>query len=348
MQALAQAILDRVAGPMHYGGMVLNCTVSIGSSSFPADDGSGTELLKNADMALYAAKAAGRNRYAAYHAALRVAVERRVTVLRSARSALERDAIVPFYQPKVSLFTNATVGFEALLRWRDAAGLQGPAAIQEAFTDPELAIQIGERMLAKVIADIRAWRMAGLPFGSVALNVSGAEFANIDVAERALTALREAGLPTDVLEIEVVESVLFDDRSDRSLDMLRRLEREGVALALDDFGTGFASLTHLQKFPVKWLKIDRSFMHDLPDGGASAAIVRSVVGLAHDLGMQVVAEGVETRLQQRALSRMNCDVVQGYLVAKPMAAPRVAHFLATWTGFSATCEPPAARVAVAG
>ena len=339
--AIADSVIGILARPVRYGSHDLNCTVSVGGALLKHGGDAASGLLKQADMALYAAKAAGRNRYALFHPDMRTTMERRVSVLRAARVALLGDAIVPFYQPKISLGTGQVMGFEALLRWRDRDVMRSPAALQDAFDDPELADQIGQRMLDKVVADMLRWRRDGLPFGSVALNVSAVEFARIDVAHRVLDALDAVDLPAHCIEIEVTESVFLGQRSERVLSMLDAFLKRGVAISLDDFGTGFASLTHLQTMPVKWLKIDRSFIDQIQHRQATAAIVRSVIALAHDLDMAVVAEGVETQFQMDFLQRQGCDVVQGYLIAKPFDRDAVPAFLARWNGLASRVHAPA-------
>nr|WP_245496556.1 EAL domain-containing protein [Lichenibacterium ramalinae] len=257
-------------------------------------------------------------------------LRRRVDVLRSAKEALNRDAVLPFYQPKVSLQTGKVVGFEALLRWRDASGLRSPSDLQEAFADPDLACRLGSRMLSRVVADMRVWTERGVPFGHVALNAGAPELHRADFADGILQALAHAGLRTDQLEIEVTEGVLLDDATVAVTRALKVLSGAGVAISLDDFGTGYASLTHLKRFPVSWLKIDRSFVSNMEADKDAQVIVRAVIGLAHNLGLKTVAEGVETRSQLDFLADVGCKLAQGYLFAKPMAAAEVPTFLAGW------------------
>ena len=302
----------------------------MGWSAYPSHDEDPASLLKNADIALYAAKKAGRGRSAAFVSTMRDAMHRHVAVLRLARDALVRDAVMPFYQPKVCLLTGDVVGFEALLRWTDENGVQPPAAIQAAFDDPDLSVQLGSRMLDRVTVDMRTWSAASVRFGRVALNVAAPEFHGTRYAEHILGSLAAAKLRPDQFEVEVTEGVLLDDGTATIATALRALHDVGVAIALDDFGTGYASLTHLKAFPVSWLKIDRSFVSKLEQDDDAAAIVRAVIGLAHSIGVKVVAEGVETQAQSDFLTTAGCDVGQGYLFAKPMAGRLVADFLSNW------------------
>lgn len=239
---------------------------------------------------------------------------------------------MPFYQPKVSLETGKICGFEALLRWEHPReGIQPPGLIKEAFDDPVLSLELGKRMLELVVADMRAWRSASVEFGSVAINLSADQFSRTDIASNILKSLERARLHPRDLEVEVTESVFLGDGSDAVAHALDRLHDAGVQIALDDFGTGFASLTHLNKFPVSWLKIDRSFIDDMGRSPDAAAIVTAVIGLSQSLGIQVVAEGVETIDQWNLLKEKGCDLAQGYLVSKAMNNMRVPEFIRNWS-----------------
>ena len=329
---VGEDILQALRQPLMHGGREIECSGSVGWSVYPRHDADATALLKNADMALYMAKKAGRNRVASFDTTMRDDLKRRVDVLRSAKEALNRDAVLPFYQPKVSLQTGKVVGFEALLRWRDASGLRSPSDLQEAFADPDLACRLGSRMLRCITADMRTWTELGVSFGHIALNAGAPELHRHDFAEGVLQALADAALRTDQLEIEVTESVLLDDATVAVTKALKVLDEAGVLVSLDDFGTGYASLTHLKRFPVSWLKIDRSFVSNMETDKDAQVIVRAVIGLAHNLGLKTVAEGVETCTQFDFLADIGCELAQGYLLAKPMAAADLPAFLASWTG----------------
>lgn len=330
---LAARILVALDPPLLHAGREVECRASIGWSACPDHDAGPSALLKNADIALYAAKSDGRRRALAFNAGMRAEMERRLTVLRQAREALVSDAVLPFFQPKISLETGRIDGFEALLRWTDeGGGLRTPGMIQEALDDPELSVRLGARMLERVVEQMRLWKEQGVPFGHVAVNVAAAEFQVGSYFGRVTEALARAGLDPSNLEVEVTERVLLDDGTSAVEVALRDLDRAGIAIALDDFGTGYASLTHLKTFPVSCLKIDRSFIQTLESDKDSAAIVRAVLGLARSIGIKVVAEGVETPLQCRFLKRAGCDVAQGFLFAKPMAGSRVPAFLRSIAG----------------
>lgn len=331
---VSEDILVTLRQPIVHGHRDIECSASVGWSAYPTHDTQATTLLKNADIALYAAKKAGRNRVATFDPSMRDDLERRVHVLRSAKDALNKDAVFPYYQPKISLRTGRLVGFEALLRWTDASGLRPPSDLQEAFADPDLACRLGARMLRCVVWDMRRWSEAGLAFGHVALNAGAPELHRSDFAGGVLEALNRSGLRTDQLEIEVTEGVLLDDEAAGVTKALQALNDAGVSVSLDDFGTGYASLTHLKRFPIKWLKIDRSFVSSLETDEDARVIVKAVVGLTHSLGLRAVAEGVETRDQLNFLADIGCELAQGYLIARPMAAGEVPEFLVNWKGLA--------------
>ncbi len=331
LQAASARVIAALREPVHHQGHSVRALASIGQTRFPQDGQSAAELLKSADLALHAAKGEGGNRAVAFRADLRNGFLARMAALDRARDALRRDAVVPYYQPKVCLRSGRVMGFEALLRWYDPIlGLQSPATIQDAFSDPVLSIELGRRMLDQVLADMATWTQEGVPFGSVAVNVAAGEFACGNLCTRILDRLAELHLPASALQLEVTEGVSLGSGSGEVTKALRGISDRGVAVALDDFGTGFASLTHLRQLPVQWLKIDQSFVGDVTASEEAAAIVHTIIGLAQSLGLGLVAEGVETVEQLEFLRRRGCDLGQGYLFSKPMPAGRVRSFLAGW------------------
>jgi EAL domain-containing protein (putative c-di-GMP-specific phosphodiesterase class I) len=332
MEALARRLKKAFAAPVQFEGHELSCKASLGLALYPQSDERPGELMKNADLALYEAKRAGGNQYAFFTPKIRQVLQNRISALACARDALARNAIIPFYQPKVSLQTGKISGFEALLRWQHPReGVQPPGLIKEAFDDPVLSLELGRCMLECVIADMQTWRSADVAFGSVAINLSADQFSRTDIAKTILEGLAHAGLQPGHLEVEVTESVFLGDGSDAVAQALDKLNEAGVQIALDDFGTGFASLTHLSKFPVSWLKIDRSFISDMEKEPDADAIVSAVIGLSQNLGIQVVAEGVENIDQWNSLKHRGCDVAQGYLISKAMSNARVPEFIRNWS-----------------
>ncbi|GAA0313659.1 hypothetical protein GCM10009087_24980 [Sphingomonas oligophenolica] len=321
-----RAVLHGLDRPMLFEGRLVNASVSAGAAMWPADGGDAEELLKSADLALYAAKAQGGGAIRGFVPALRQGMERRTGMLSEARGALKEDRIFPFYQPKVRLVTGEVIGFEALLRWHHPEkGPQAPDAISAAFEDNELATQLTDRMMDLVFADMRGWLQAGIGFGKIAINGSPADFLRGRFASRLLERLERFEIPPSLIELEITESVFFGQLAESVERTLNALSYAGTTIALDDFGTGYASLSHLKQFPVDVLKIDRSFVSKLTDTDEEedAAIVGAVLNLAQNLGIMTVAEGIESRAQAAYLRRKGCDLGQGYLFSQAIPASLV-------------------------
>ncbi|WP_051583309.1 sensor domain-containing protein [Sphingomonas sp. RIT328] len=311
--ARVRAALAAVREPLSYDGRILDCQATAGGSLFPAHGATATELLKAADIALYAAKANSRGELLMFEPPMRADLQRRSSMLSIARDIIRDDRILPYYQPKIAFASGTVCGFEALLRWHHPTyGAQLPATIAAAFEDYDLAQGLSERMLGAIVGDMRRWLDAGLDFGRIAFNLSPAEFRRDDLTDRILGRLARAGVPADRLELEVTETVFVGRGAECVATMLETFHRAGVHIALDDFGTGYASLTHLKAFPVDTIKIDRSFINHLDRDAGDAAIVDAVVALGHRLGMTVVAEGIETEAQAHHLLALGCDIGQGF------------------------------------
>ncbi|HYF55897.1 MAG TPA: bifunctional diguanylate cyclase/phosphodiesterase, partial [Salinarimonas sp.] len=320
----AEMLTEQLRSIFEYEGRALSTKASIGVAAFPDHHREPDELMKDADIALYRAKADGRSRAALYTAEARVELERRIQVAREVREALPLGQFVPHYQPKVALGTGRIVGFEALARWvHPARGLLTPGTFGSAFDDPEIALALGETMVRAVAADLRGWLASGLEPGRVAVNFSSAEFADPSLARRVLDILGGAGVPGSRFEVEVTETVFLGRATETAAAILAEFHAAGVSVALDDFGTGFASLTHLKRFPVDHIKVDQSFVRDLETDRDDAAITEAVIGLGRSLGIRITAEGVETAGQVEILRRAGCDAGQGYLFSKPVPATRV-------------------------
>jgi len=333
IDALADSIIDRMREPFVYAERILDCRTSIGASIYPVHGTTTEELLKNSDVALYIAKHAARGRMMVFRKEMRSEMRKRASMVEMGRDAVRDDRVVPFYQPKVGLRTDEVVGFEALLRWRNAGGdIQPPAAIAAAFEDLEVAMAISDRMIQRIVADMRRWLDRGIEFGHVALNAAAAEFRHDNFAERVLEELGRAGIPTRRFQLEVTETVFLGRGAENVERALKLLSVEGVTIALDDFGTGYASLRHLKQFPVDIIKIDQSFVRGLDEDGDDAAIVHAVLKLSHSLGIKTVAEGIESTAQAEHLIRLGCDYGQGFLFSKAIAAMRVPAFLSSWRG----------------
>lgn len=327
----AQRVLATLGMPFTYRRTTLSCKGSVGVTVAPNDGMDPSTLLKNADIALYRAKALGRGVAVEYDMGMQQATDSRIEMARRVRQALKNGELQPHYQPKVSLETGSIVGFEALLRWRHPRkGLLGPGDFGQIFEDPDLAVSIGARVLEMVTRDMASWKAAGCDFGHVAINVSSAEFARGELPERVLLALDMVGLPPEVLTVEVTETVFLGRGTEMVRHSLQQLNRAGVRIDLDDFGTGYASLTHLKQFPVDRIKIDRSFVHDIEHDIDDAAIVRAVINLGRSLGIKTVAEGVENASQASYLRLNGCDFAQGFLYSKAIPSSRVPALLRGW------------------
>jgi diguanylate cyclase (GGDEF)-like protein/PAS domain S-box-containing protein len=336
---LSRSIQERLREPFVHEGRMLDCRVSMGASVFPMHGRTSEELLKNADVALYAAKASGRGMVSLFEPHMRDDVQQRISMVQLARNAIRDDRVVPYYQPKLDLGTRSVVGFEALLRWRTPRGrIALPGMIEAAFDDLEVAAAISDRMIERVIADMRGWLDRGIDFKSVAVNASAAEFRLDNFAERVLEQLSSAGIPTRYFQLEVTETVFLGRGAEYVHRALALLNARGVKIALDDFGTGYASLRHLKQFPVDIIKIDKSFVHDMTVDPGDEAIIHAVVNLGRNLGISVVAEGIETEEQERRLIEVGCEFGQGFLFSRAVPANRVPGLVERW---------PARPVAVA-
>jgi diguanylate cyclase (GGDEF)-like protein/PAS domain S-box-containing protein len=326
---LTRSIEERMREPFVHGGRILDCRASMGASVFPKHGQTSDSLMKNADIALYAAKAAGRANVTLYEPTMRDELQLRSSMVQLARNAIRDDRIIPFYQPKLDLSNGSVIGFEALLRWRTPrGGIGSPGALKAAFDDLEVAASISDRMIERVIVDMRGWLDKGIPFHNVAINAAAAEFRRDNFAERLLEQLRRARIPTRCLQLEVTETVFLGRGAEYVHRALALLNANGVRIALDDFGTGYASLRHLKQFPVDIIKIDQSFVHDMESDPGDEAIIHAVINLGRSLGIKVVAEGIETEAQATRLIELGCDFGQGFLFSKPIAARRVPALLA--------------------
>lgn len=315
--------------PALFEGRAIDIAGCVGVAEHPtAATRSSTDLFHHADLALYEAKRDGRSRMVRFNPAFRFRADRAARQLREIRAALEADALVPFYQPIVDLSARRIVGFEALARWLRPEGPATAASFMDVFEDREIGPQITEQILSHVLEDMSAWTQMGVEFGGVSVNLTGADLACDGVAERLLTGLAARRLDPTRLLVEITETAMLHRSDDVVRAEIDRLAEAGIGVALDDFGTGFASLSHLKTLPVSVLKIDRSFVRDIPSEEDNLAIVEAIAGLGRRLGFRVVAEGVETLEQLDVLQAAGCARGQGYLFAKAQPADRVPALLA--------------------
>jgi diguanylate cyclase (GGDEF)-like protein/PAS domain S-box-containing protein len=330
---LSRSIHERLREPFIQQGRVLDCRVSIGAAVYPDHGTTPRDLMVSADMALYAAKAEGRSTTIEYRPHLRDEVQRFAAMVGTAREAIQDERIVPYYQPKLNLADGSIVGFEALLRWRDKKdSVHLPAGIAAAFEEHEVAAEISDRIISQSIGDMRRWLERDVPFGHVAVNASAAEFRRDDFAERVLESLHKADIPPACFQLEVTETVFLGRGAEFVQRALSVLNETGVKIALDDFGTGYASLRHLKEFPVGTVKIDRSFVRDMEDDPNDEAIIKAVINLGKNLGIKVVAEGIERMSQAERLIELGCDYGQGFLFSEAVPGGHIPPLVASFAG----------------
>jgi diguanylate cyclase (GGDEF)-like protein len=319
---ILKGIHQAIGLPFSFDGHTLYLTSSIGVAvrcegrRFDPD-----EFIRDAALALDEAKASGKSCHRVFRRVLRTACNEKIETLRGVRSALANGQLELYYQSKITLHDQTHSGFEALLRWNKGDGqVLSPGSFMAAFDDPSLSMEIGNYVIASAIDQARRWMLARVPFVSIAINLSANQFRDDQLGSSILNAIAATNLDPRMIEVEVTEGVFLSATSDAVLNACKVLKQGGVRIAFDDFGTGFASLTHLRDFPVDTIKIDRSFVTRLGQGQNTTAIVNAMVGLAHNLSISIVAEGVETQSQAECLKAIGCDAAQGYLFARPVPA----------------------------
>jgi diguanylate cyclase (GGDEF)-like protein/PAS domain S-box-containing protein len=316
---VAQKVLRTIAAPIDVGPHRLYVTASIGITLFPADGEDAETLLKNADAAMYRAKDEGRNTYQMSTRELSRATQERMSVESGLHLALEAGEFALLYQPQIDVETMEVVGMEALLRWmHPQRGVILPEEFIRVAEERGLILPIGDWVLRQACLDVRRFHERGMPHVRVAVNLSARQFRDPSLASTVESALRDSGIPPHTLELEITESMAMENVH-LTMATLEQFREAGVMIAIDDFGTGHSSLSYLKRFHIDALKIDRSFVTDLPDAFEDAAIVSSVIQLANGLGMRVVAEGVETSEQLEFLKEAGCREVQGFYFSYPAA-----------------------------
>ncbi|GAA4359800.1 EAL domain-containing protein [Kangiella marina] len=314
----AQEILDQLSKPLPLSSAEVVVSPSIGIVMHPENGETAEELLKNADMAMYYAKKKGKNTYQFYTRQMNEQAQLRINLESELRQAIEKDEFVVFYQPKVSLQTGKITSMEALIRWRNPnRGLVMPTEFISLAEEAGFIIPISQKVIEKTCLQIRDWKNRGIYDGKIAVNLSAVQFYHENLWETVKTALHIAKIDASALEFEITEGMVMQDLA-HSIEQMRTLREMGISLALDDFGVGYSSLGNLKDFPIDTLKIDRSFVWDLEDSERDQKLVASIVTLAHNLDIKVVAEGVETVLQVEALRAMDCEEIQGFIFSKPV------------------------------
>jgi diguanylate cyclase (GGDEF)-like protein/PAS domain S-box-containing protein len=317
---VAQKLLDSLQDPLHIQGQQLFISASIGISLYPDDGLTVDELVRNSDAAMYRAKQRGKNSYHFYTSDLTESARESLRLESSLRLALGRGEFVLHYQPKWNTLTGAITGVEALLRWQHPQrGLIGPGAFLDTLEDCGLILQVGKWILQEACRQAQAWRTEGLPPIQMSVNLSGQQITQGNLLPIITQTLAESGLDAHNLELELTEGFIMQ-QPDEAIGLLDALRETGISIAIDDFGTGYSSLSYLKQLPVQKLKIDRSFVRDIPADPDDMAITSAIVALGHRLQMSIVAEGVETNEQLAFLVSEGCEEAQGYLFSPPVSA----------------------------
>ena len=327
MASVARKILAVLAAPFDLEGHQLYVSASIGVSLYPFDAQDVATLTRNADTAMYHAKHQGKNRYAVFKAEMELRAQRRLRMEANLRRALQNEELYLHYQPQIDLRSGRIVGVEALIRWNcREMGQLSPAEFIPVAEESGIIVDLGRWVLQSACRQAAVWCKAGLldSLEHVAVNLSACQARDPGLMDDIRAILDETQLPHGLLELEITEGVLMDNIH-ANVELMRRLQETGIHLSIDDFGTGYSSMSYLKRLPIDQLKIDRSFVHDLP--GEGEAIVTAIIAMAHSLHLKVVAEGVETLRQVEFLRTAGCDNVQGFFFARPMTAAQLTALL---------------------
>jgi diguanylate cyclase (GGDEF)-like protein len=326
-EMLATRMLERFGQPFQVEGRTLTIAVSLGFSVFPRDADDPEMLLKQADTAMLSTRRGRRTRLQRYDASMTDQSSDALSLEQGLRLAIERHELQLDYQPQVDVADGRLVGVEALLRWRHPEqGVLAPTSFVPLAEDLGLIVPIGQWVLESACRQVAAWQKDGVGSIRVSVNVSPQQFLSEDLTRSVALALDEAGINPELLTLEITES-LIDRELDRVIDTMRELKGMGVGLALDDFGVGYSSLNHLKRLPIDWLKIDRSFVHDLSTDAHDRTICLAILAMARSLGRRVIAEGVETLEQLEFLRAKGCDEIQGYFTGRPGAPAEISNLV---------------------
>jgi diguanylate cyclase (GGDEF)-like protein len=340
IKSLATHIVDALAKPFNLRGQDIFVSASVGIANYPFDGDDAGVILKHADTAMYHAKKSGRNNYKFYTAEMNESAVKRLQTETLLRGALGRDEFILHFQPKVSLTDGSISGLEALLRWKHPElGLVSPADFIPMLEDTGLIIPVGEWVIRKVCETLKGWEDNNLGVVPIAINLSARQLQVKGLAKIVRHILEEYGINPALLEFELTESVLMIE-PESAVEILREIKSYGIGLSVDDFGTGYSSLAYLKRFPIDTLKIDRMFIKDITSNHEDAAITRAVIVLAHELDLNVIAEGVETFDQLELLVKHGCDQIQGYLFSKPVTSEECAAMIKSSRTLAITFSEP--------
>lgn len=329
LELIAQKLLNRLSLPVKLQGHSIISTASIGISVFPADGDNIDQLLKHADLAMHKAKAKGKNCFEFYEEALHNQAINYLLLENDLRRAIDQGEIILHYQPQINLTNGRIVGLEALVRWNSKErGMVPPMHFIPLAEETGLIEPLGEWVLRHACERFQAWLMKGLKLGKMAVNISPVQFRKEHFERMVMSVLMSTHLSPEYLELEITESSAMEN-AEKAVDTLNCLSKLGLSIAIDDFGTGYSSLAYLKRFPIQKLKIDRSFVKDIEGQNCDAAIAKSIIDLAHNMSLQVIAEGVECLDQSDWLLTRGCDQVQGFYYSRPLSEEQLMSFLSS-------------------
>ena len=328
---IAKKIIECLVDPISCNGHELHITTSIGISIYPYDGTDAETLIKHADISMYRAKELGRNKAVYYTAEMNAGARKQLAMETNLRRALEKNQLKLFYQPKVDISRNLIVGVEALLRWEHPTmGFISPLDFIPVAEDTGLIVPIGEWVLHTAFRQLQQWHNAGFTDLTVAVNLSSAQLARPGFEDVVAQALNESGLDASMAELEITENVVMEN-IDSAIIILEKLKYMGVSVAMDDFGTGYSSLSYLRRLPIDIVKIDKSFVREIPDSAEDVTIAKAIIAMAQSLKLSLIVEGVENVRQLNFFRQQNVNIVQGYLFSKPVEASELLKMLESQT-----------------
>ncbi len=328
---IVNSIIEKMQKPFYINNLELYTTFSIGISSYPEDGNTYDELLRNADIAMYEAKANGKNKYHFYNTEMTKIAMQRIQLEKELRQALEKNEFIPYFQPKIDAKNNKIIGLESLIRWEHPKkGIIFPDAFIP-FAEEIGLIDTIDNHIAKIsMQKVLSWKNKGIYCGKLSVNLSTRQLASKNYLQEVQTLLKETNFDTNDLEIEITETHIMSD-PDKAMEILNKIRSLGISIAVDDFGTGYSSLSYLKKLPITKLKIDKSFVTDIPKDKDDMIIVKTIISLAKNLNLELIAEGVERKEQIDFLLQEGCDIIQGYYFSKPLNPNECEKFLQKYT-----------------
>jgi diguanylate cyclase (GGDEF)-like protein len=331
---IAEKIINELSAPFVVGGQNMYITASIGIAVLPRDGDNVDALLKNADIAMYKVKANGKNGFKYFIPDMNVSKYERITLENDLRLAIRRKEFELHYQPQFNVNKKVIVGVEALIRWNHPTqGLLGPYVFINLAEETGLISEITDWVLETACKQLSAWRTGGFENLRMSVNVSPQEFENEDIVGRILPLITCFNLPADSLEIEITENILMHD-APSIIAKMKMLRNHGIRIAIDDFGTCYSSLNYLRMFPINTIKIDQSFVRDLFNEHSASPIIQAIIGIANGYGLHLLAEGVESAEQAKALKDIGCYEMQGFFFSEPMRAEEIERLLHNFSGIT--------------